>query len=121
MSTKLISIGLTEILTFLVAFFLLVPHYGTLGAAFSTLAAFVSSCVLSLVWSEAKSIRYIGVSAVAIVTGVTASHVIGLMINIHPVMTIIISVGVSLSIVIMLKNISPNEIDQLAKGIVTRV
>ena len=31
---KIISIGSIEILTFLLAFFFLVPHYGTLGAAF---------------------------------------------------------------------------------------
>jgi O-antigen/teichoic acid export membrane protein len=121
MSTRLISIGLTEIVIFLVAFFLLVPHYGTLGAAFSTLAAFVSSCILSLIWSEARSIRYTAVSAVAITTGVTASHVIGLIINIHPVVAILISMGVSLSVVIILKNTSPNEIRQLAKRIVTRI
>ena len=121
MSTRLISIGLIEIVIFLVAFLLLVPHYGTLGAAFSTLAAFVSSCILSLIWSEARSIRYTAVSAVAIITGVTASHVIGLIINIHPVVAILISMGVSLSVVIILKNTSPNEIRQLAKRIVTRI
>src|SRR5919198_6293332 len=48
MSTRLISIGLIEILVFLIAFFFLVPHYGTIGAAFATLIAFVSSCLLSL-------------------------------------------------------------------------
>jgi O-antigen/teichoic acid export membrane protein len=120
MSAKLVSIGLIEIITFLITFFFLVPHYGALGAAFSTLTAFVSSCLLSLVWSEARSIRYIGASALAIVAGVIASHVIGLIINIHPVMAILTSIGASLTMVIMLKNTSPNEIAQLAKGIISR-
>jgi hypothetical protein len=121
MSTRLISIGLIEILAFLIAFLFLVPHYGALGAAFATLIAFVSSCLLSLVWSEVKSIRYVAASAAAIIAGVTASHIVGLIINIHPVVAILISVGVSLSLVIILKNTSPNEIGQLAKGIITRI
>jgi O-antigen/teichoic acid export membrane protein len=121
MSRRLLSIGFIEILAFLIAFFFLVPHYGALGAAFSTLTAFVSSCLLSLIWSEARSIRYIGASAVAIVGGVTASHIIGLIINVHPIMAILISVTISLSIVVTLKNTSPNEIYQLAKGMISRI
>jgi O-antigen/teichoic acid export membrane protein len=121
MSTRLVSIGLIEILVFLIAFFFLVPHYGTIGAAFATLIAFISSCLLSLFWSEARSIRYVATSAMAIIAGVAASHIIGLIINVHPVIAILISVGVSLSIVIILKNTSPNEIGQLAKGIITRI
>ncbi|MFL6469431.1 MAG: lipopolysaccharide biosynthesis protein [Nitrososphaeraceae archaeon] len=121
MSRRLLSIGFIEILAFLIAFFFLVPHYGALGAAFSTLTAFVSSCLLSLIWSDARSIRYIGVSAMAIVGGVTASHIIGLIINVHPIMAILISVAISLSIVVTLKNTSPNEIYQLAKGMISRI
>jgi hypothetical protein len=121
MSTKLVSIGLIEILAFLITFFFLVPHYGTIGAAFSTLIAFVSSCLLSLAWSEPRSTRYVAASAVAIIAGVIASHAIGLIINIHPIMTILISVGVSLGLVILLKNTSANELGQLARGMITRI
>jgi O-antigen/teichoic acid export membrane protein len=120
MSTKLISIGLIEIVAFLIAFFILVPHYGTVGAAFSTLIAFVSSSVLSIIWSEARSIRYIAASATAIVAGVVTNHVIDLVINVHPVMSIIITAGVSLIVVVVLKNTSADELAQIAKGIITR-
>jgi O-antigen/teichoic acid export membrane protein len=58
-SRKLISIGSSEIVAFLVAFLFLVPYYGTLGAAFSTLVAFICSSVLSIVWLEWISMRYI--------------------------------------------------------------
>jgi hypothetical protein len=57
----------------------------------------------------------------AIVGGVTASHIIGLIINVHPIMAILISVTISLSIVVTLKNTSPNEIYQLAKGMISRI
>jgi O-antigen/teichoic acid export membrane protein len=121
MTARLISIGLVEVVAFLITFVLLVPHYGALGAAFSTLTAFVSSSLLSLAWSERTTIRYVGVSAMAIIIGIIASHIIDLATSIHPVGTILISVVISLSIVIILKNISTNEINQLAKGIIAKI
>jgi hypothetical protein len=44
-----------------------------------------------------------------------------LIINVHPIMAILISVMISLSIVVTLKNTSPNEIYQLAKGMISRI
>ena len=121
MTARLISIGLVEVVAFLLTFVFLVPHYGALGAAFSTLAAFVSSSLLSLAWSERRTIRYVGVSAMAIILGFVASHIIQLATSIHPVAMILISMVMSLSIVIILKNISINEINQLAKGIIAKI
>jgi len=51
-SRKLIFIGSVEIVTFFVAFFILVPTYGSLGAAISTLIAFIGSSIPSVVWSD---------------------------------------------------------------------
>ena len=121
MTARLISIGLVEVVAFLITFVLLVPHYGALGAAFSTLTAFVSSSLLSLAWSERRTIRYVGVSAMAIIIGIIVSHIIDLATSIHPVGTILISMVISLSIVIILKNISTNEINQVAKGIIAKI
>jgi O-antigen/teichoic acid export membrane protein len=121
MTARLISIGLVEVVAFLLTFVFLVPHYGALGAAFSTLAAFVSSSLLSLAWSERRTIRYVGISALAIILGIFASHMIDLATSSHPVVTILISMVISLSTVIMLKNISTYEINQLAKGIITKI
>jgi O-antigen/teichoic acid export membrane protein len=121
MTARLISIGLVEIIAFLIAFVILVPHYGALGAAFSTLTAFVSSSLLSLAWSERRTIRYVGVSAMAMSAGILTSYIINLATSIHPVSIILISMVISLSIVIILKNISTNEINQLAKGIIAKI
>jgi O-antigen/teichoic acid export membrane protein len=121
MNARLIAIGLVEIVAFLITFVFLVPHYGALGAAFSTLTAFVSSSLLSLVWSERRTAKYVGVSAMAISVGIAASYIIDLTTSIHPIATILISMAISFSIVIILKNISTNEINQIAKGIITKI
>jgi O-antigen/teichoic acid export membrane protein len=117
---KLISIGSIEILTFLMSFFLLVPRYGTLGAAFSILIAFVSSSALSLIWSERASIRYIATSAISIIAGVISGYVIGLIVVVYPIEIFITSIGVTLIVIFALKNTSPNEIRQLVKGMINR-
>jgi O-antigen/teichoic acid export membrane protein len=119
-SRKLISIGSIEILTFLISFFLLVPHYGTLGAAFSTLIAYVSSSVLSMIWSERTSMRYIATSGISISAGVILSYIIGSIVVVHPLEVILTSIGVTLMVIFALKNISPSEIRQLVKGLVNR-
>src|SRR5262249_35596608 len=74
-SRRIISIGAAEILTFLAGFYLLAPHYGTLGAAVSTLIAFLSSSVISIRWSGRTSIRYFAVSGIAILSGVSCGYV----------------------------------------------
>jgi O-antigen/teichoic acid export membrane protein len=117
---KLISIGSVEILTFLVSFFFLVPHYGTLGAAFSTLIAFVSSSILSLIWSERIVIRYIGISIISIVVGTVAGRLSGLIVGIYPLAEILVSIGVTIMIIIALKNTSAIEIGQILKAMVNK-
>jgi ribose/xylose/arabinose/galactoside ABC-type transport system permease subunit len=102
------------------SFFLLVPRYGTLGAAFSILIAFVSSSALSLIWSERASIRYIVTSAISIIAGVISGYVIGLIVVVYPIEIFITSIGVTLIVIFALKNTSPNEIRQLVKGMINR-
>jgi O-antigen/teichoic acid export membrane protein len=123
-SRKLISIGSSEIVAFLIAFLLLVPYYGTLGAAFSTLVAFICSSVLSIVWLEWISMRYIAVSCISIIVGAMAGYIILSFNNIgvimHPFIVILASSTVALIVVIALKNTSFNEIGYLVKTIVNR-
>jgi O-antigen/teichoic acid export membrane protein len=119
---KLISIGSVEILTFLVSFFFLVPNYGALGAAFSTLIAFVSSACLSLIWSERAIMRYVAISIISILAGSVAGRSVVLMAinyNTYPFAQIMISVSITLTLIIALKNTSIIEIGDLLKAIVT--
>jgi O-antigen/teichoic acid export membrane protein len=120
---KLISIGLLEVIAFLVSFVFLVPSYGTLGAAFSTLIAFVSSACLSLIWSERLVMKYIGISIISIITGFVAGRIVSIMVpngDAYPFMQILISVGVTLTIIIALKNTSIIEIGDLVKAVVSK-
>jgi O-antigen/teichoic acid export membrane protein len=117
---KLVSIGSTEFLAFILAFLFLVPHYGTLGAAFSTLIAFVSSSVLSIIWSERTWVRYIATSGLAIVAGVACAYMFRSIVGIHLVESMLISIAVAVTVVLALKNTSPKEIAQLVKGVVNR-
>jgi len=117
---KLISIGSVEILAFLTSFFFLVPDYGALGAALSTLIAFVSSACLSLIWSERVAMRYIAISVISIITGYTAGRFLGLFAVVddrYPFAQILLSIGVTLMIIIALKNTSIIEIRDLVKAI----
>jgi O-antigen/teichoic acid export membrane protein len=120
-SRKLISIGVIQILAFVVSFFLLVPHYGTLGAAFSILIAFVASSIPSIIWSERTLVRYVSSSCVALITGVTAGYISALIFGrIHPLGIIMISIFASLAVIFALKNTSASEIRQLVKSIVKK-
>jgi O-antigen/teichoic acid export membrane protein len=117
---KLISIGSLEIASFLVAFFFLVPHYGTLGAAFSTLIAFINSSILSLVWSERIAMRYVGISIIGILAGMLAGWIAGSVVggNSHPFAQVLVAIGATLIVVIALKNTSIDEIGDMIKSIV---
>jgi O-antigen/teichoic acid export membrane protein len=119
-SKKLISLGSVEILTFLVSFFFLVPHYGTLGAAFSTLIAFICSSVLSILWSGRKIARYVVNCILAIIAGIISSRVIELALGIQPLAQILISVGITLLTIIALKNTSTDEIRHIVNVLVNK-
>lgn len=116
---RLITIGMTEILVFLIVFWVIVPTYGVAGAAYSILAAFVSSSILSVIWFEKISLRYIGISGLAIVSGWICGYLATMALN-QPIVSIVCSILVSLSIVIKLKNTSTGELSQIVKTIIQR-
>ncbi|SRR6266487_3646848 len=119
-SRKLIAIGSTEMLTFLISFFILVHQYGTLGAAFSTLIAFVSSSILSIIWSERTLLRYFAVSGIAILSGVSCGYVVNSIHGINPFLVILASICSAMMIIFVLKNTSLAETVILVKGIISR-
>ena len=119
-SKKLLSIGSIQTLVFLVAFFLLVHSYGTLGASFSILIAFVAALIPSLIWSDRSSIRYVANSCIAIIAGAGAGYLVGLLHGITPLAGIVTSIGVAFMIVIGLKNTSAKEMRQLIAIMIRR-
>jgi O-antigen/teichoic acid export membrane protein len=116
---KLILVGSTQLLTFLITFYLLVPSYGTLGAAFSILIAFVASSIPSIVWSDRILIRYIINTCIAIlvgwVVGFGIASVIGGGIFIQ-IASVLSAVTVTFAIILGLRNTSRNELIQLIKA-----
>jgi len=110
---NLIIIGIIQIISFLVAFWLLVPEYETLGAAYAILIAFIVSSIPSAKWLGGNVLKITLTSAVAIVSGWVFGFTLTLLLGLHPIFTILISVGVSLAIVFQQKSISLKEIRQM--------
>jgi O-antigen/teichoic acid export membrane protein len=121
-SRKLLSIGFIQISTFLLALSLLVPSYGTLGAAFSILISFCASFILSVIWSERVLLKYIGYSAIAITLGWILGSILGDSLNsvsentfLNQIGVLVTSTTVTFVVIILLKNMSIKEITELLK------
>lgn len=113
---KLISIGSVRISIFLVSFLVLVPQFGTLGAAYSMLISFTSSALLSLSWMGRQAIRYVAISLLAILTGMLSGQAIEFVFG-QALITIIVSLIITFCIVLLFRCISIREI----RGIISLV
>jgi O-antigen/teichoic acid export membrane protein len=121
-SRRLLTIGAILVLTFFGAFFSLVPLYGSLGAAFATLIAFICTSIPSIIWSESVVRRYLRNSVVALISGVVAGYLIGLLLSqeISPPLRVMISIAVTMTIVMGLKNTSALELKQIVREVISR-
>jgi O-antigen/teichoic acid export membrane protein len=118
---KIILIGATQLMVFLITFFLLVPKYGILGAAISILIAFIASSIPSVVWSDRLIIKYIINTCIAILVGSTMGYVVASVDaggSLFHIASVILSVSVTFALVIVLGNTSRSEITQMIKTIV---
>ncbi|HEX6281587.1 MAG TPA: hypothetical protein VFZ67_05115 [Nitrososphaera sp.] len=113
---KIIAIGLIQVAGFLASFVLLVPYYGSLGAAYSILIAYFASSAFSAYWFERLERRYIAVSLVAVIIGSATGYTISLILD-HGLIIIISSVVATLAVVFALRNTSTSEIGQLIKSV----
>jgi O-antigen/teichoic acid export membrane protein len=109
---KIIAIGLVQIAGFLTSFVVLVPYYGSLGAAYSILIAYAASAAYSLCWFEWAERRHIATTIVAIVLGCAAAYAINLMLH-HSLTAVATSVIITSIILLALKTTSISEIRQL--------
>lgn len=107
---KLLAIGSLRIGVFLIAFFSLVPQFGTLGAAYAILTSFSSAAVLSAIWSDKSSLRFIGIAILSIVAGVFAGTLVSTGTQAHPLLSILASLGTALLIIFSLRGTSTQEI-----------
>jgi O-antigen/teichoic acid export membrane protein len=111
---KIIAIGLIQIAVFLISFVVLVPYYGSLGAAYAILITYVASAAYALCWFKWAERRYIANSIIAIVLGCAAGYAINLMVD-NSLATVATSVLITSLILLALKNTSISEMRQLIK------
>jgi O-antigen/teichoic acid export membrane protein len=120
-SKKVVSLGSVQLAAFLLSFFLLVPIYDTLGAAFSILIAAVASVLSSLIWSESRLVGYVVKSCLSIVSGLAVGYLTNILLpSFNPALVILPAVVVTLIGVFLLKITSRNEIYLMVSGI-TRI
>ena len=116
-SRKLLAIGSIQVSAFLIAFFVLVPHYQIIGASISILLAYIVASVPSLIWTERALMRYIVNSGIAIMVGWASGYAVSLLgINSNSQFTsLVVSMTITLFMIITLKNTSINEIRELVE------
>jgi O-antigen/teichoic acid export membrane protein len=112
---KIVAIGLVQLFTFLTVFWLLVPLYGTLGAALATLIAFVAGSIPSIIWTQREVLKYISNSCIAIISGVASGYFLLLGFNTHPLEAALFSSAITFTVVVVLKNFTLTEIRQLVQ------
>jgi O-antigen/teichoic acid export membrane protein len=107
----LLAIGSLRVGAFIAAFFVLVPQFGTLGAAYAILISFSTASILTIIWSEKTSLRFIGISMLSVILGVLAGRSLMFMLQEpHPVLVIGVSLVVSVLIIFGLRGTSAREI-----------
>jgi O-antigen/teichoic acid export membrane protein len=109
---KIIAIGVIQTVVFLASFFILVPYYGILGAAYSILIAYAISAVYAVAMFETAERRYITNCIVAIIIGCVSGYVVSFMFE-HSLPTIVSSVLATSVVLLALRNTSVSELRRL--------
>jgi O-antigen/teichoic acid export membrane protein len=113
---KITFVGLTQIAAFLASFLVLVPYYGTLGAAISIVVAYTSSATLAVFWLEKAQRGHIARSIVAIIAGCSAGYSISLVLD-YSLAVIVSTVVITSAILLVVKSTSPSELRQLIRSV----
>jgi O-antigen/teichoic acid export membrane protein len=117
---QITAIGIFQILSFMLAFYYLVPQFGTFGAAISILIAYIASSIPSLIWTRV-TINFLSRHILPILSGLLAGYLMRIYIIPNNHMAIIlISIAITLAVSFGLKNTSPTEIIVMAKIILGR-
>jgi O-antigen/teichoic acid export membrane protein len=113
---KIIAIGAIQTVVFLASFLILVPYYGSLGAAYSILIASTASAVFSVFLFGRAERRYIANSVVAIIIGCVSGYAVNFMFE-HSLLAIVSSVVATSVVLLALRNTSISELRQLIRSI----
>jgi len=115
--SKLIAIGGIRLASFLIAFYLLVPMAGILGASYAILLSFLTSISLTLVWSERNSFKLLGIATLSVGIGVIVGRLVELATGSNPLVTILATVLAASVVVFGLKCLSASEIANIVRMI----
>lgn len=113
---KIISIGIIQLTGFLTSFLILVPHYGSLGAAYSILIAYTASSIFAISFFERAQRRYIANSLLAVIIGCAVGYATIFMLE-HSLPAIVSSVVATSVALLALKSTSISELKQLIRNI----
>jgi O-antigen/teichoic acid export membrane protein len=112
---ELVLIGSIQLAAFFGSFFILVPEYSILGAAYAMLIAFVCSAVPSIVLLERRATRYISISIASIMAGWAVGYLITNIAHMPPSIAIAAAVIASLALTFKLGNTSTGEMRQIIR------
>jgi O-antigen/teichoic acid export membrane protein len=120
-SRRLLVIGSLQMVVFLLSFVVLVPHFKSIGAAFSILLAYTASCILSLIWSDKILLRYITNIVIAVITAWAISKIISWFLpagDIAASITLLSSMIITLAIVFASKTMLIKEVTIILKTVI---
>jgi O-antigen/teichoic acid export membrane protein len=120
-SRLLVFSGLLQIGTFFVSFFVLVPIYGTIGAAISILTAYLSSSIFLTILSGHGSFRHILTVCLSVFVGFIVGYMIRMTLgNEQQYLIIIISIATSILVILASKNTTIKEMRSLLKALISK-
>jgi O-antigen/teichoic acid export membrane protein len=112
---KIVAIGIIHTATFLTFFLVLVPYFGTLGAAYSIAIGYTASAAIAVYWFERLERRFILNSILAVTVGCITGYLIGLVFE--SLIGLVTAIIVTSIVVLALKITSVSELRYLAKSL----
>jgi O-antigen/teichoic acid export membrane protein len=110
---QLMAIGTTQLATFVILFFILVPSLGPEGASYSITISFVIAALIGFVWLDKTSRKHVLVAVLSIACSSLAAILVQNALNLHAIATIVVGVIICLSILFKLGNTSVRETKHL--------
>lgn len=118
----LILSGIVQIAIFFISFFVLVPPYGTMGAAISILVAYLGSSILLMIFADRGSSRYVLLASISVIAGFTMGYVLSMVIGSEQKLLVLItSIAVSIGVIFASKNMTVKETKSILKNMIQKI
>jgi O-antigen/teichoic acid export membrane protein len=114
-STKLLTLGLLRIVSFAVAFVILVPKFEVLGASYAIVTSVLAPAIVSIFWFERALLKYLMITLLSVGTGVLVGYLARIATNSGEVLTAAVAITASLLVIFTLKLVSLKEISMYVR------